>query len=103
MMDDKTREQIILAERAKDVLDNDAYQEAWRALMDGLQKQRAKLPITDKDGAQALLVCERMALKFRSALEGFISTGKLVQEQLRLENERRSMSERFMPPWMRKA
>jgi hypothetical protein len=101
-MEDKIRAQIVLSEKAKALLDNEAYQKAWTAVMDGLQNQRAKLPITDKDGAQALLVCERMALKFRQALEGFVTTGKMLQEQLRIDNERQKWKDKLMPDWLRK-
>ena len=101
-MTDKTRDEIALGEQARFLLDNDAYKKAWTALLDGLADLRAKTPVTDKEQAQALLICERMALKFKKALEDFVVTGKFASDSLRLENERRSRLEALKPPWMRK-
>lgn len=101
-MTDKTRDEIALGEQARFLLDNDAYKKAWAALLDGLTDLRAKTPVTDKEQAQALIICERMALKFRKALEDFVVTGKFASDSLRLENERRSRLEALKPPWLRK-
>lgn len=100
---DKTREEIGLADQATALLDNAAYQRAWEAVLTGLQEQRAKLPITDKDGAQALLICERMAYKFKGALESFVMTGRLVAEQFKIDAQKKTIRDRLTPPWLRKS
>lgn len=100
---DKTRDEIGLADQAKALMDNEAYKRAWAVVMDGLQEQRAKLPITDKDGAQALLICERMAYKFKGALESFVMTGRLVAEQFKIEAQQKTIRERLTPPWLRQS
>lgn len=99
---DKARDEIALGEQARFLKDNDAYQKAWNAVQAGLADLRAKCPITDKEQAQALIMCERMTLKFKKALEDFIATGKFASDQLKLENERQSRLDKLMPPWMRK-
>ena len=101
-MTDKTRDEIALGEQARFLTENSAYKLAWTTLMAGLADLRSKTPVTDKEQAQALLICERMALKFKKALEDFIVTGKFASDSLRLENERLAMLERLKPPWMRK-
>jgi len=100
---DKIRDEIALGEQARFLTDNDAYKKAWTALMDGLADLRSKTPVTDKEQAQALIICERMALKFKKALEDFVVTGKFASDQLKLENERRSRLDKLKPPWMRSA
>lgn len=101
-MTDKIRDEIALGEQARFLLDNAAYKKAWTALLEGLADLRAKTPVTDKEQAQALIICERMALKFKKALEDFVVTGKFASDSLRFENERRSRLEALKPPWMRK-
>lgn len=100
---DKMADEIHRGERARAVLDSDAYKDAWKAMMAGLEDLRAKCPVTDMEQARALIVCERMALKFKAALEDFMTTGQLASEQLRLDIEKQAWRDRLKPPWMKRA
>lgn len=99
---DKTADEIHRGEQARAVLDSDAYKAAWDGIMSGLQELRGQCPVTDTEQARALIVCERMALKLKAALEDFMATGRLASEQLRLDIERQAWLDRLKPPWMRR-
>ena len=56
--------------------------------IDDLLNRRA-CPARDHEGREQLWMLYKISKKFRGLLDGYVQTGKLAAENLRLEKERR--------------
>lgn len=86
-----TREtEVIRGRQAQEVLNSPIFIEAWNKVGEALQAQRRKCPIKDTDQAIKLVLAEQMLMSVKSAIFEVMNTGKLAEEQIRLESERES-------------
>lgn len=77
--------------RAKEVLDNEAFQQAWNDITAEITEQWRQSPARDSEGReklyQLLRLCEKLKQQFQTTLE----TGKLAEMELK---HQRSLLER---------
>lgn len=83
------REDQTRAARAAEILNNEVFDRAMKALRDEVISQWIACPIRDQQGKEALWQLMKTTDKFEGVLRGYIETGKLATEQLnRFEKER---------------
>lgn len=88
-MEHDIRQDQTRAQRAAEILDNEVFQEAMKAIKDEVVSQWEACPIRDAEGKEALWQLMKTTTKFEGLLRGYVETGKLATEQLkRFEKER---------------
>lgn len=87
-MEHDLREDQTRAQRAADILNNEVFSEALKAIRDEVFATWIACPQRDAEGKEALWQLAKTADKFEGLLRGYIETGKLATEQLkRFEKE----------------
>ncbi len=81
---------------AAQVLDNDAYKQAMKALREEITAQWKACPIRDSEGQLLLLQLAKLTDKFEGILSGYVESGKfahhkLIDDQLRNESKGRGL------------
>ena len=84
-------EQISNGDRAREVLENPAFAQAFEAIKQELVEQWKQAPARDLTGKEHLWNLHKLTEKLELALRSTLDTGKLAREQLRHE---RTMLER---------
>lgn len=79
---------IQLAEQAKGVLDNEAFQMAFETLNTELTTAWLSSPVKDADGREKLFLMVRLLSKVKTNLESMVTSGKMA------EIERRTLTQR---------
>ncbi len=74
---------------AEALLDNPVLQEALGAIEGEVVAQWEACPARDNEGREQLWMLYKISKKFRGLLDGYVQTGKLASENLRLEKEKR--------------
>ena len=74
---------------AESLLNNAVLQEALAAIECEVIAQWEACPARDQDGREQLWMLYKISKKFRGLLDGYVQTGKLAAENMRLEKERR--------------
>ena len=77
---------IYHANRAKEVLENEAFIEAMRSIKEEITNQWKESPSRDVEGRQSLWVMLKLTEKLEATLRTTMETGKLAQ--LELEHKR---------------
>ncbi len=96
-MEHDLRQDQTRAVRAQEILENEVFQEAMKAIRAEIVTQWTACPIRDAEGKEALWQLMKTADKFEGLFRGYVETGKLATEQLRrFEKERgiRALSRR---------
>lgn len=87
-MEHDIRQDQTRGQRAADILENEVYQEAMKAIHEEVFAQWMACPARDKEGKEALWQLAKTAQKFEALFRGYVETGKLATEQLkRFEKE----------------
>ena len=81
---------------AKELLSNPVMQEALEAIRREIVDQWEAAPIRDKDGKEALWQLYKVTAKFEATLKGYIESGKLATERLRVEEGRMAKVRQFL-------
>ena len=89
-------ERIHAGGRAREVLENEAFQAAFAEIEQELVKQWTESPARDADGRERLWTYLQMLRKVRATLESTMQTGKLAKQEL---ERRRTMKERMRDGW----
>lgn len=82
---------------ANQVLNNEAFKDAFTVLRSAVVEEWKKCPVRDQDGALLLLQLAKLTDKFESILVGMVESGKLAQHQIDLRELRNeSKARNFM-------
>ena len=84
-------ERIYNADRAREVLDNEAFQQAFEDIKQELTDQWMKSPARDQDGREKLFLMLKMLEKVEICLKASLDSGKLAAKELEYQ---RSMLDR---------
>lgn len=76
-------------ERAKRLLENDLYNEAWQSVRDALLSEWEKSPQRDVEGRERLHMMLSCMTMVRNHIEGFIQHGKIAAKKLSEADKRR--------------
>jgi hypothetical protein len=82
-------EEIIRGGQAAQVLDAPIFVEAKRAVLDGIQRQMAAVPLSDQTMHTRLITVLQLWNTLESYLEQIKQTGEIAQFQVRQDDERR--------------
>lgn len=74
---------------AEALLNNATLTEALDAIEREVIEQWEVCPARDHEGREQLWMLYKISKKFRGLLDGYVQTGKLASENLRLEKEKR--------------
>lgn len=83
--------QIYIANRAKEVLENEAYLEAFALIQTEIETQWRTSPARDTDGRERLWVMLSLLSKLRATLETTMQSGNLAAADLQ---HKRTMMQR---------
>lgn len=87
-----TPEQAIYrANRAKEVVENEAYIEAFSSIEQELTEQWKQSPARDSEGREKIWLMQKLLAKVKLALESTMDSGKLAVAEL---NHRQTLRER---------
>lgn len=75
--------QIYIANRAKEVLENEAYLEALALIKTEIDTQWRTSPARDTDGRERLWLMQSLLSKLQATLETTMQSGKLAAADLR--------------------
>lgn len=93
----KLNREVARGDRAKAILDDEIYQEAWREVEAAIIQKWRECPIRDRDGAHEL----KLMLKLLEDVHGHINTvmqsGKMAAMQLEAEKKRKEQLRRIHP------
>ena len=67
-----------MAERAREILENAIYKEAWAKIRDGIITQMSQAPIGDEKAHTTLVLLLQLCNRLQRQFEMMISEGKLV-------------------------
>lgn len=82
---------------ANQVLNNEAFKDAFTVLRSAVVEEWKKCPVRDQDGALLLLQLAKLTDKFESILVGMVESGKMAQHQIDLRELRNeSKARNFM-------
>lgn len=84
-------QRISTGNRAKEVLDNEAYQAAIQAIKDEVIEQWKQAPSRDEAGREKLWMMYKLAEKLEATLKSTLETGKLASLEL---NHQQTLLER---------
>ena len=88
---------IYMANRAKEVVENEAYIEAFAAIKQEIQDQWESAPARDTEGRERLWLMQSLLKKLKTTLEATISGGKLAAANL--EYREKTLQERLKNDW----
>lgn len=92
-----TPEQAIYrANRAKEVLENETYIEAFALIEQELTEQWKSSPARDQDGREKLWLMQRLLAKLKVTLESTMDSGKLAVAEL---THKQTLIERAKDLW----
>ena len=80
--------------RAKRILEDELWIEAWASIETGLLNGWKNSPARDTEGREALWVALQMAEKVRNLFESHMKTGQMAEMQLEKANEQRTRTKR---------
>lgn len=83
-------QQSFMGDRAREVLENEAYQEAFASIEKELTESWKKSPARDVEGREKLWLMLALLTKVQTALQKTMDDGKLARKDL----EYRSLQER---------
>lgn len=89
-------ERLAQGDRAKEILDNEAFHEAFNAIEQDLISKWKATPARDAAGRESLWTYLQMAYKFREQLTSTLETGKLAALEIQ---HQRSLHEFRSPDW----
>lgn len=75
-------QRIFEGSRAREVLDNEAYQQAFSAIESEITEKWKNSPARDAEGREKLWMYLAMLKKFKNQLDTTLETGKLAQLEL---------------------
>lgn len=75
-------QEIYMAQRAHEVLTNEAYIQAWDAIRKEVIEQWEQSPARDKDGRESLWIILKQLDKLKITLEATMDAGKLKSADL---------------------
>jgi len=75
-------QQLHRASRAREILDNEVFQQAMQGLKDEFVKGWVNSPARDANGKDYFWRLYKSAEKFEAALRGYVETGKLAKETI---------------------
>ncbi len=75
-------QEIYRANRAKEVIENEAYIEAFEMIHTEIKNQWETSPARDTTGRETLWLMQGLLKKLQSALEMTMQSGKLAQKEL---------------------
>lgn len=78
-------ERIYNADRAKEVLENEAFQQAFADIKQEITEQWMKSPARDGDGRESLFLMLRMLEKVEICLKASLDSGLLAKEELKYQ------------------
>lgn len=78
--------QIYLANRAKEVLENEAYTSAFEAIKEELVLQWKNSPARDAEGREKIWLMQAMLQKVQNCLQSTLDSGKLAVKELEHRN-----------------
>lgn len=78
------------ANKAKAILENPAYREAFEAVRLAIHQQIEEAPIRDQEGVHQLRLCLKLLRDVRVNLETALNQGKLASFKLAQEEKRRN-------------
>lgn len=82
---------------ANQVLNNEAFKDAFTVLRSAVVEEWKKCPVRDQDGALLLLQLAKLTDKFESILVGMVESGKMAKHQIDLRELRNeSKARNFM-------
>ncbi|MEM5294236.1 hypothetical protein VSR82_07820 [Burkholderia sp. JPY481] len=82
-------EEIIRGGKAAQVLDNEIFVEAKKAVLDGIHRQMAAVPLSDQTMHTRLITVLQLWNTLESYLEQVKQTGDIAQFQLNQQEEQR--------------
>ena len=82
------RQTIQLGIDATQVLDNEAFKQAFKLLQEAVLAELDACPVRDHEGRLLLAQLRRMSFKFEGILVGIVENGKLAKHQLELHELR---------------
>lgn len=74
---------------AKRLLDNPTLKEALDAIENAVVQQWEDCPARDSEGREQLWMLYKLSKKVRYLLEGYVQTGRLAEENMRIAKEKR--------------
>lgn len=83
-------EEIIRGGEAAQVLDSRVFVDAKKAVLEGIQRQMAAVPLSDQTMHTRLITVLQLWNTLESYLEQVKQTGDIAQFQIRQEEERKS-------------
>jgi hypothetical protein len=90
-------QQLYLANRAKEVVENEAYIAAFEAIKEEILLQWKTSPARDADGREKLWLMQSLLQKLQLCLESTMDGGKLAKAELQ---HRQTLAERAKD-WLR--
>lgn len=75
-------QRIYDANRAKEVLENEAFQAAFADIENQITQQWIESPARDTEGREKLWTSLKLLQKLKASLEGNLETGKLAELEL---------------------
>ncbi|MBT2300373.1 hypothetical protein J7E70_07835 [Variovorax paradoxus] len=80
-----TAQEIYNADRAKEVLENEAFHQAFHDIKQELTEQWKTSPARDLDGREKLFLMLKMLEKVEICLKASLDSGTLAKEKLKYE------------------
>lgn len=97
MADDlKLRMEADRGAKAKLLLESPIYQEAVGTVRAAIIDKWSTSPVADKDGQHELRLMLKLLNDVEANIKDVADTGKLANEQLRIEREKQSMASRIL-------
>ena len=69
--------------KAKELLENELFNEAFDLIQDGILKQWEAAPARDLEGKEHLWQLYKVSVKYKSIINGYIQAGEFAEAQLR--------------------
>lgn len=88
-------EELRRGELARQVIENEIYEEAWQSVRDGIIHAWESAPIRDKEGHNELKLMLKLLTDVRRNIETAMQTGRLAKLQLERESMFRKTVNRF--------
>ena len=82
MDENQLHNDVLRAEKARELLDNQLLKEALNTIESEVVKMWGEAPQRDKDGKEALWQLYQTAMKFRSILTSYINIGEFSRHKL---------------------
>ncbi|NDH54060.1 MAG: hypothetical protein EBY24_19235 [Betaproteobacteria bacterium] len=82
--------------RAKEVLENEAYIDAFESIKTDILEQWTNSPARDADGREKLWTCLKLLQKVQTQLQTTLETGKLAQLELQ---HKQTLQDRLKAGW----